>query len=71
MILAPSTLARSAVELTNDDAQPVATIYATGSGIEIVCQQGYTAEFGMPIHPDSLIQHLGVTFTADTEARRR
>jgi hypothetical protein len=69
MTLAPATLARSAVELHDDDGQPVATIYARGSGIEIVCQQGWSAEYSHD--RESLIEHLGITFTAAAEARRR
>lgn len=61
MTLAPSTLAASAVELHDDDGQPVATIYATHAGIQIVCQQGYSAEYSED--RSALIQHLGVTFT--------
>ncbi|MGD0778207.1 MAG: hypothetical protein ABSC05_35935 [Candidatus Solibacter sp.] len=69
MTLAPATLARSAVELRNDDGQPVATIYATSGGLEIVCQQGWSAEYSHD--RQTLIQHLGVTFTAAAEERRR
>ena len=64
-------LPSSAVELRDDDGKRVCTIYGRESGIEIVCQQGWSAEFGVAIHPNALIQHLGVTFTRDTEARRR
>jgi hypothetical protein len=70
MTLAPATLAASAVELRDDDGQPVATIYARESGVEIVCQAGYSAMFAYDA-PDVLIAHLGVTFTRETEARRR
>ena len=69
MTLAPATLHRSAVELQDDDGQAVATIYANKAGIEIVCQQGYTAEYSLD--RETLIMHLGVIFTADKEARRR
>jgi hypothetical protein len=69
MTLQPARLAASAVELRDDDGQPVATIYANHAGIEIVCQQGYSAEYSLD--RDALIQHLGVTFKRDAEARRR
>jgi hypothetical protein len=69
MTLAPATLARSAVELHDDDGQPVATIYATTQGLEIVCQAGWSAEYSHD--RQALIQHLGVTFTAAREERRR
>ncbi len=46
MTLNPATLLpASAIELVDDDGQPVATIYARASGIEIVCQHGFHAEF--------------------------
>lgn len=71
MTLAPATLLpASAVELRDDDGQPVATIYARAEGLEIVCQAGWSAEYSHELR-DSLIQHLGVTFTATSEARRR
>jgi hypothetical protein len=69
MTLAPATLARSAVELHNDDGEPVATIYANMAGLEIVCQQGYTALFAMD--RETIVMHLGVTFQREAEARRR
>jgi hypothetical protein len=69
MTLAPATLAASAVEVRDDDGAPVATIYATRSGVEIVCQQGWTGEYSHA--RESLIDHLGITFTAAAEARRR
>jgi hypothetical protein len=58
------------VELRDDDGQPVATIYARESGLEIVCQAGWSAEYSHELH-DSLIQHLGVIFQPTSEARRR
>lgn len=69
MMFTPATLAASAVELHDDDGQPVATIYATLRGVHIVCQQGWTAEF--TLDQKSLTTQLGVSFTPATEARRR
>jgi len=66
MTLAPSTLARSAVELRDDDGAPVATIYARESGVEIVATAAITFE----THTDAP-GRVGVTLTRDAEARRR
>jgi hypothetical protein len=62
-------IAASAVELRDEDGQAVATIYAGRTGVEIVCQQGYTAESSYD--RQALITHLTITLTADKEARRR
>jgi hypothetical protein len=69
MTLAPSTLAASAVEIRDDDGQLVATIYARGSGVEIVSEQGWSSEWGYQKHP-SPVQHLAVNFTRAEERRR-
>lgn len=68
MTLQPSTMAASATDIRDDDGQPVATIYANRAGVEIVCQQGYTAEFTVDREP--LLEHLGVTFSRQKEHRR-
>jgi len=61
MTLQPTKLGASAIEITDDDGRPVATIYAQSAGIEIICQEGYSAEYS---HSRSeRIEHLGITFT--------
>ena len=67
MTFNPSLLPASAVELHDDDGQPVATIYAGRTGVEIVCQQGYSAEFAHERH--ALITHLTVTLTRENPRR--
>lgn len=68
MTLTKTQMHRSAVEIQGDDGAPVATIYATRAGVEIVCQQGWTAEYTAD---RDLITRLSITFEAITEARRR
>jgi hypothetical protein len=68
MTLAPSTLARSAVEVKDDDGQTVATIYAQRAGLEIVLQAEYSAEFAVPTTEPRQVLQVAIT---RTEARRR
>lgn len=65
MTFHPSELmqARSAIDLRNDDGEVVATLYGRTAGFEIVCTQGWSAEFGVDILEP--IMHLLVTLQRD------